>query len=1036
MKNSILTLGLLITTTGFIFGQEKQKSGVVLDQNNKPLQNAVVKLNNTSQEVVTDAAGAFSIQISDTISKPKLAISHDGYINKTVDIANQENVKITLQPNPDDKTKNIEEVVIIAYGTQKKGEVTGSVGRVNAESFKNRPIARVDQALTGQIAGVKTRATSGKPGEPLEVRVRGTASISASNSPLYVVDGMVVDDMANVSPDDVQSIEVLKDAASTAMYGSRGSNGVVIVTTKKGTSGKPSFSFSQYYGVQTIEKKLDVMSSAEWIDYASEAINKKWVALNPAVNSASDSYEVRANYFNLANTTNYNLANVNYMVDPRWGTNQVANIDWQDAFYRPATIQSYQLSVRGGSKNSKYVISGAYFDQEGLALNTGFNRFNLSAVIDVNISDKWKAGISVRPSYSQSYGAAVDGKDNEAHKMLSMVPIAELSAGLYTNFWKNDRYRWASSSQSSIGVLENTTNETNEFRILSSLYMSYDILPSLNLKISGGATNNFNLNNSYTPTFNLITNIPGQVSIASRRTINYNRYLGEGLLSYKKSFGDHNVSAIAGYSAENYRTTSQYNRNKGFPNDDLKTFNFTQSASVLNSEYTASEWMLISMFGRVNYDYKKKYMLSASIRRDGSSRFGWDNLYGTFPAFGAAWKIDEEEFLKNSKLLSNLKLRYSWGETGNNNIGEYRAFGTLAGGNYSFGGNLSNGLVPNTIRNPNLTWEKTQSSDFGLELGLFNRIDFTADYYIKKTNDLLLQQPVPLTTGYNIMWKNVGSVENKGLELDLSTRNLTGAFKWNTSANIAFNNNKVLALGANNAPIYTGFSSLTNIIQVGEQLNSFYLYEAIGVLSTADINNTGVAKTTGAIAGDVKYKDVNGDGVINENDRHIIGGPTPDYYWGFTNTFSYKNFDLSVFFQGQKGGYSYALLGRAIDRTGMGTTTNVMGNWANRWRSDEDPGDGKTPRLDGTTGSLLDTRWLYDATYIQLKNVTLGYSFDQELASKLNISNLRIYVSLENVWRKDHYYGGYNPESVQSDGTDYGAYPNAKVYMMGLNFNF
>lgn len=947
----------------------------------------------------------------------------------------QENQTNGVAKDTTKKTKDIEEVVIIAYGTQKKGEVTGSVGRVNAESFKDRPIARVDQALTGQIAGVKTRSTTGKPGEPLEIRVRGSASISASNSPLYVIDGMVADDMANVSPDDVQSIEVLKDAASTAMYGSRGSNGVVIVTTKKGASGKPSFSFSQYYGVQTIEKKLDIMNSAEWIDYATEAINKRWEALAPG-NSASDSYETRANYFNLANTYDYNLANITYMIDPRWGTNQVAYIDWQDEFYRPAAIQNYQLAVRGGNKNMKYAISAAYFDQEGLALNTGFNRFNLSAAIDVNISDKWKAGVTLRPSYSQSYGATVDGKDNAAHKMLSMVPVAELSAGLYTNFWKNLQYRWAGSTQSPIGILENTTNDTDEFRLLSSLYMSYDITPDLNFKISGGATNNFNTNTGYIPTFNLVTNIPGQVSIASRRTVNYNRYLGEALLNYKKTFGNHSIAALAGYSAENYRTTSQYNRNKGFANDDLKTFNFTQSASVLNSEYTASEWMLLSYFGRVNYDYKKKYMLSASIRRDGSSRFGWNNLWGTFAAFGGAWKIDEEEFLKDTSWLSNLKLRYSWGENGNNSIGDYRAFGTLAGGNYSFGGNLSNGLIPNTIENPDLTWEKTQSSDFGLELGLFNRINLTADYYIKKTKDLLLQEPILATTGYTTMWRNVGSVQNKGLELELNTKNLTGAFKWNTSANISFNTNKVLQLGSNNKPIPTGFSDLTNIIQVGEELNSFYLYEAIGVLSTADINNSAVAKTDGAIAGDVKYRDFNGDGKIDENDRHIIGSPTPDYYWGFTNTFSFKGFDLSLFFQGQKGGYSYALLGRAIDRTSMGTTNNVMGNWANRWRSDENPGDGKTPRLDGTTGSLLDTRWLYDATYIQLKNVTLGYNFPQELVEKLKISNLRLYVSLENVWRKDHYYGGYNPESVQSDGTDYGAYPNAKVYMMGLNFNF
>ena len=1025
-----LLLILFLLTTSFAWAQQVI-TGVVTDELGSPVNKAKVKQKGTENTVFTGADGTYSITLQPS-GKPALLYSSGNFPDVEEQVSGRSVIDYSFKKNE----KQIEEVVIIAYGTQTKGEVTGAVGKVDAESFKNRPIARVDQALTGQIAGVKTRATTGKPGEPLEIRVRGTASISASNSPVYVVDGMVVDDMANISPDDVQSIEVLKDAASTAMYGSRGSNGVIIVTTKKGASGKPAFSFSEYYGVQTIEKKLDIMTSTEWTDYVSEAINKNWVSLNPATNQASDSYEVRANYFKLANTYDYNLANINYMIDPRWGTNKVAYIDWQDKFYRPASIQNYQLGIRGGNKNVKYAISAAYFDQEGLAINTGFRRFNLSAVVDVNISDRWKMGIALRPSYSESYGETVDGKDNLAHKMLSMVPVAELSAGVYTNFWKNTRYRWAGSTQSPIGLMEQTTNDTNEFRLLSSLYMSYDIMPGLNFKISGGATNNFNLNNGYIPTFDLITNIPGQVSIASRRTTNYNRYLGELLLSYKKTFGDHSINAIAGYSAENYRVTSQYNRNKGFPNDDLKTFNFTQSLSVLNSEYTASEWMLVSMFGRVNYDYKKKYMLSASIRRDGSSRFGWNNLWGTFAAFGGAWKVDEENFLKDSKWLSNMKFRYSWGENGNNSIGEYRAFGTLSGGNYSFGGNLSNGLIPNTIPNPDLTWEKTRSSDFGFELGLFKRIDFTADYYIKKTNDLLLQQPIPSVTGYNTMWKNVGSVQNKGLELDLSRKNRIGEFKWNTSANITFNKNKVLQLGTDNAPIYTGFSSSTNIIKVGEELNSFYLYEAIGVLSTADIQNADVAKTSGAIAGDVKYKDFNGDGVINENDRHIIGGPTPDYYWGFTNTFSYKSFDLSVFFQGQQGGYSYALLGRAIDRPGMGTLNNAMGNWANRWRSDEDPGDGKTPRLDGTTGSLLDTRWLYDASYIQLKNITLGYNFPQDLANKLLISNLRIYVSLENVWRKDNYYGGYNPESVQSDGTDYGAYPNAKVYMIGLNFNF
>lgn len=488
---------------------------------------------------------------------------------------------------------------------------------------------------------------------------------------------------------------------------------------------------------------------------------------------------------------------------------------------------------------------------------------------------------------------------------------------------------------------------------------------------------------------------------------------------------------------EDYKGERQYDRQQGFPNDDLYTFNNQQSQSIVNSYYNVTERLLLSYFSRINYSYDDRYILSASYRRDGSSRFGWGNLWGAFPSFGLAWRINKEKFMESVDWLSNLKLRYSWGENGNNSIGDYRAFGLLGTGNYSFNGSIVNGQIPTSFTNPDLTWEKTKSSNYGLEIGLLrNRFTLNVDYYIKKTSNLLLEQPVAYVTGYNSSWQNVGLVENKGLEFELVSRNLEGNFKWRTSGNIAFNKNKVLQLGSDHAPILSGSNNQTNIVQEGHPINSFYLLNAIGVLSTDDINNPIIAKTAGAIPGDIKYQDYNLDGVIDEKDIHIVGKPNPDYAWGLTNTFSYKNFDLSVLFQGQKGGQSYALLGRALDRPGMGTGHNVLGRWRDRWRSDEEPGDGHTPRIDGTTGSLLDTRWLYDATYVKLKNVTFGYNFPKSLNKKMGLSSVRFYVSLENLWRKDRYYGGYNPELAQADGTDYGAYPLAKIYTIGLNVNF
>ncbi len=1013
------------------YGQQQKISGKVADSQGQPLPGVTVVVKGSAQGTITDTDGNYSI--SNVPENGTLVFTFVGMKMQEILVSKRTVINVTLQ----EETIGLDEVVAIGYGSVKKSELTGSVSKISANSIDERPLTRVDQALVGQMTGVVARTVSGEPGKALEIRIRGGSSITASNDPLYVIDGMPIDNLNDINPDDIESIEVLKDAASSAIYGSRGSNGVVIITTKKGKAGKAKFQFSAYYGLQKPEKKLDLLSSEEWIDMATELINKKWEAKADG-NSASDSYAVRAAALGITDITDYTLANPSYMLDPRWeyGTDSLAFIDWQDEFYRTAPIRNYQMSASGGSKDVSYMISGGWFQQDGIAIETGYKRMNLRSNLVAQMNDKLKVEFSIAPTFAWKNGYSIEGKDGISHKLLSMCPVAEKDAGVYTNIYDNEKYTWASSSVSPVGYMESVTDNTERFKLLSNLSITYTILKGLNIKASGAWTNEGYSQKRYIPTYDY-DNEEGSTSSAFKDTRRSNTFLGEGLLTFNRTFGDHSFSAIAGYSVEYYKYDRQYNANKGFANDDLETFTYAGSTSVTNSYISETERMLISYLSRVTYSYKEKYLLSGSIRRDGSSKFGWSNLWGIFPSLSAGWKMDKENFMKTLPWISNLKLRYSWGKNGNNSIDDYEAFGSMSTGVYSFGGETVSASQPSSMTNTELKWEKTSSSNFGIDLGVLNdRISLTADYYYKKTTDLLLDEPLPYVTGFTSSLQNVGSVENKGLEFELTSHNITGKFSWYTTANLSFNKNKVLKLGADGEPIYSGWSDETNIIQEGKPLNSFYLYEAIGILSQADIDNDEVAKTSGAKEGDIRYLDYDGSGSIDEDDIHIVGKPNPDYIWGITNTFSFLNFDLSILFQGQHGGNSLALLGRAIDRPGMGVTSNALGRWRNRWRSEDEPGDGHTPRIDGTTGTRLDTRWLYDASYIKLKNLTLGYNLPKKINRKIGIDQARFYISLENLWRHDHYYGGFSPEASNTDGTDYGAYPAAKTYTLGVNLNF
>jgi TonB-linked SusC/RagA family outer membrane protein len=488
------------------------------------------------------------------------------------------------------------------------------------------------------------------------------------------------------------------------------------------------------------------------------------------------------------------------------------------------------------------------------------------------------------------------------------------------------------------------------------------------------------------------------------------------------------------YSAEQTDNVSTSQSASKFANDALTTLN-NATSTVTRSTTGELRRTLESVLGRVQYDYKHKYLLNASIRSDGSSKFGSKEKWGNFPAVGVGWNMAQESFLSGLTWINQLKLRASYGYNGNNDIGDYLAYGGIGSANYSFGGSLVNGYVPSSISNQNLHWEKTRSANYGIDLGfLNNRISISADYYDKLTTDMLLKVPFALATGFESGTQNIGHMTNKGWEFQVNTVNLTGKLEWQTNINLSFNKNRITALGVGNAPIHTGFSNQTQIDQVGLPVNEFFMYEAIGVyMDQKDLDNSPHMPKNKV--GDVKYRDVNGDGIINSDDRTFLGQPDPTYSWGFYNSLSFKQFDLSFLIQGNGGNQVYDLIGRAIDRPGMGTLGNALGRWRNRWRSPEDPGDGHTPRIDGTTGGLYDSRWLYDGTYARFKSLVLGFTFPKNLVK--GITSARIYVSGENLFylhNKD--YGGYSPESLNTSGGDYGAYPDARTYTVGINVGF
>jgi len=1028
-------------------------TGTVRDEKGESLPGVSIKIKNSAGGATTDIAGKFSISVPDANSI--LIFTYVGYTTQEVSISGRTSLNVVLR----ESSTALTEVVVIGYGTQQKPNVTGAISGITSESIEERPVARVEQALQGQMAGVAVRTTSGAPGSDISIRVRGASSISGDATPLYVVDGVPLDNLSGVNPADIASIDVLKDAASAAIYGSRGSNGVVLVTTKRGKKGNPVITATAYTAVSNIERKVDVLDSDQWIEFNQKWLDRQWRINNPT-QDPNASQEQRIAYAQsqapagTVYSTRQSLLPIRAtygVYDPYWGTDALEPIDWQDELFRTAPSRDIQLSASGATDAVSYAISGGVFQQDGVVHASSFDRYSFRANIDAKINSFIRVGLMLAPSLANREGANVDGKDNAVSRALSYAGWTLAGSGRMAGAQPYKFYgEWGAGANNVSPYVQAVYNErlNRDFRLNSSFNATVDIANGLNVNALVGWNFRGNRERSYSPTWiqgTWDTSVPGERSSSRYTTLQGNSLLTQATVNYDKSFGDHNFNGLLGIAQETYKQETTDQGLSGFPNDKTWVFNKDRATTVNFNTIGGSENALLSYFSRIQYNYKSKYLFSASVRSDGSSKFGENNRWGVFPALSAGWRIDQEDFLQGLDWLSTTKLSASWGQTGNDRIGNSTFVSNMAALNYVLGDNqaVNNGYVVGNISNSLLRWEKTDSYNLGLDLGfLRDRFTLSAAYYYKKTSDLLLSAPVSLTTGFSNMMDNVGNVENKGFELEVRSFNTVGAFKWNSGLNITINRNKITKLGSGDADIRIGQGS-TIIQRVGYPINSYYLLDAVGVLRESDFdpgaNGALVAKVpvwSGQKPGDTKYRDANGDGLINASDYIVAGNYQPDFEWGFSNNFSYKNFDLSILLQGRVGGDLLAIGSRAWNRPTNDPKWMYMEQWLTKaYWSEEEPGNGKVPAFFSAVTSEYDTNWMYDAGYLRIKNINLGYNLP--LKAKF-INRARIYVSCDNVYMWDNYYPGFSPEGASQDNasSDWGAYPQARTLSFGLTATF
>ncbi|MFO7668712.1 MAG: TonB-dependent receptor [Bacteroidales bacterium] len=1010
-----------------LHAQEREITGTVMDASiGESLPGATIIIAGTTTGTTTDMDGKFAIRVSEGSI---LSVTFIGYISEEIEIGAESYIEVQLTPD----LAQLEEVVVTGYTTVRKSNITGAISTVDAAELTKMPIVGVDRALAGKVSGVRVNQATGAPGDDVSIRIRGVGTIG-NNDPLYVIDGIPTKGALNIiSPSDIESISILKDASSAAIYGSRSANGVVVITTKKGAAGKQTVSYNGYYGVQQHGKLTPMVNTAEYIDiYNEAAIADDRDVITP---------EIAATF---------------------------ADVDHMESIFQIAPVQSHQLSISDGNKKSQYLISGDYFNQDGIILNSYFKRYSFKANVNSNLSERFRININTNFA-STNRNIISNSGDGSSSDKGSVVRYAFFRTPGIPIYKENGEYvdippnpKFLGDGYNPVGLANHFDDKEHRYISLNNVLIEIKIVKGLVFRSNNGVNLNINDRKTFYEEWgDRGIDAPGS---ASHSTAINTALTTNNVLEYGRTFNErHDMRLLIGMELIKDMTQIHGGSRQNYPQQTINFRYLDAGIGEQNSYGSAWEWALTSYFANLEYIFNNKYLLTFTVRRDGSSRFSEQNRYGVFYSGSAAWRLDQEAFMANfveKANISMLKFRASYGKLGNQEIGDYPWATIISGGyDYPFGGlaqNLQNGYAISTQGNDKVKWETTNQVDFGLDLRMFqNKLIFNADYFYKVTSDMLIPYPAPSIGGSAVYpWVNAGSVENKGFELELGFRNNTENFSYEISGNFATVNNKVLSLSGEDAkPIIGGEvdnNTFVTVTGVGEAIGTFYVYQMDGIFQSTTEILTHAYQGPNIMPGDVKYKDISGpggvpDGTIDAFDRIYAGSAIPDFTYGLTINLAYKNFDFSAFFQGVQGNKVYMQINKDIE--GFYRAFPVTERFYDNHWTIENPSN-EVPRAawgGATNNNRPSTRFIEDGSYVRLKNIQLGYTIPNTSSEKIRVERIRVYASVQNLYTYTK-FSGLDPEMQTSEnaagegdravGIDWGTYPNSKTYLIGLNLTF
>ena len=1031
---TLLTLILTIN----LYAQNTTLKGVIVDETDTPLIGATVQVKGTSTGSITDFDGNYTIKAN---KGAVITFSYIGYKTQEIKFTGQPTVNIKMVPD----NQTLDEVVVVGYGTMKRSDLTGSVASIAAKDVEGFKTSSVAGALGGQIAGVQITSTDGTPGAGFSINIRGVGTLTGDSSPLYIVDGFEVDDIDYLSNSDIESIEILKDASSSAIYGARAANGVVLISTKSGKIGKPIINYNGSASYRKISKKLDVLSPYEFVKLQGE-VNSKY----------SDSY------FKTGNDDNGNPYRYQSL-DDYIG---VSGVNWQDETFNPTWSQDHSLSIMGGTEDTKYNASFSRYIENGIFKNSGFNKTTGKFRLDQKLSKSLSFNFTVNYALTNREGVGTSG-DSGRFNMLAQILSARPTGGLKLT----DEELLASAidpemlesgeSLAQVNPVKQTESVTNNKRAemwSGNASATWQIIKGLTFKTSG----TYNTTNNRTDIFykdgSKEAYRNGQKPYGRTQMGRDVRWTNSNNLTWKQKVKKHNYDIMLGHEVSFKSTEYLLGEAMDFPFDNLGNDYLGLGATPSRVESSYSETTLLSFFARGNYNYDNRYLFTATVRADGSTVFSNKNKWGFFPSFSAAWRVSEEAFMKDVEWVSNFKVRLGWGIVGNDRISNYLSMDLYEANKYGIGNNTVTVLTPKQLKNANLKWEGASSVNLGVDLGFFdNRLNVTADFFIKDTKDLLLAQSLAHVTGFDSQMQNIGKIQNKGIELSFNSTNIqTRNFTWQTNFNISFIKNTLKGLASGVESMYarsgfdSNFTAYDYIATVGQSLGLIYGYEFDGIYQSSDFYTTpdnqlilkeGITNNAryGTVKpGVVKYKDQDGDGIITTNDRTVIGNAMPKWYGGITNTFNYKGIDFSFMFQFNYGNdiYNATRLYATQSRSGR---RNMLAEVADRWSPTN--ASNKVPSQDGYIVNDVYSRFIEDGSFLRLKNITLGYTLPHKWTRKFHASKLRIYATGQNLFCISG-YSGYDPEvnsassNPMTPGLDWGAYPKSRVFTFGIDLQF